>query len=196
MTEPEVVTSDNELPSLEIPAPRCSHCLQDVELDGTAAWCERCGISWDRIEDGLQGEYDRDAIEAGTIESDAACADPGRATWTVDVGPSVVVSTWSPCILPLDHTSDHLHPLTRTTTMKPQCGIVGGASTTRGGAPVPDMPCIREENHPGDHANGSRYWPRLRCPHRMGQDRCTNVTEQPHTVHTTPAPIREWVAPY
>lgn len=187
MSEPEVVTIDDELPQLEIPAPCCSHCRNDVTMDDGAAWCETCLVSWDRIEDGWRAVPDNDANVEDVYEPCAAASPSHRAT--EDKGPSIVTREYRPCILPSGHAGEHLHPLTRTTTMKPPCGVVGGASTTRGGAPVPDMPCIREENHPGDHANGSRYWPRprRRCTEQYANDgywfRCDDTTGSPHTEH-------------
>lgn len=100
MTTWEVVPG---LPRLEVPAPVCGHCGEDVQLDGDAAWCETCRVAWDRICDGDVSHPDLD--EEG---ADAPC----RIVPPPVRGVSFTLVN-GPCVLPSGHDGEHLCPMRR-----------------------------------------------------------------------------------
>ena len=113
--EAHTYTTDDTLPSLYIPAPECSHCLNEVQIEDGYAYCQTCLIQWDQISEDAVAEPDPN--EEGT---EVPCAivlneqhyrpeyDHGGKHWSL--GPN------QPCILPSGHDGAHLNPHTVTTT--------------------------------------------------------------------------------
>jgi len=101
--------SENELPVLYIPWPKCSHCDEDVEIEGSdRAYCRKCLVEWHTVVDGEQS----DLLHAGTPACGVVAGvqrepyDFNKRHW--DFGPR------QPCILSVGHTSGHLCPYSVT----------------------------------------------------------------------------------
>ncbi len=89
------------LPRLVIPAPECGHCGNEVQIEHTTASCLLCRVEWKVVEDGAVSEP-----EPG---SPPCNADPiPRADPSEDTPPRRL----GPCILPMSHGGDCIHPKT------------------------------------------------------------------------------------
>lgn len=110
MSKVQTFTSEDEMPTLYIPYPQCSHCGNDVAIEDDHAWCASCLVKWGSICDDAMGEPTSTGTPCGIVEgSQREPYDYSGRHW--EFGPR------QPCILPSGHTSDHLCPYTITTTV-------------------------------------------------------------------------------
>lgn len=111
----QTFTVDGDLPNLTIRYPECSHCGEEVSIEDGVAFCVRCRVAWERIEDGTvaKPDPDRDGTEV-------ACEIGPRTAHDRDEydhnGKHYVRGPKQPCILPSGHEGDHLHPYAVTVT--------------------------------------------------------------------------------
>lgn len=117
MAEPHTFMTDDTLPVLYLPSPKCGHCMEDVEIEDGVAWCAGCRVQWESLEDG-EGSVP-DPNEDGT---EVACGHPGPPAGEPYErrGKRWIIEQGEPCILPAGHTTEHIHPKRVHTTPIPE----------------------------------------------------------------------------
>lgn len=110
MADVQKYVSDDELPELYIPYPKCSHCYNDVTIEDGYASCDTCLIEWNQISEDARGKpIDETEPRCGEIDGVRREAyDYKGKRW--EFGPP------QPCILPLDHRGKCLCPYEVTVT--------------------------------------------------------------------------------
>ena len=99
---------NDQLPSLYIPYPHCGHCGKDVTIEDGYAWCERCLIQWDRIDEECPAMPDGDR-EGTDVPCEIVAGNQGLPH-DDDRGNHYTPGAPKPCILPSGHSGQHLCP--------------------------------------------------------------------------------------
>lgn len=113
-----VLTMNDRLPSLYIPWPRCGHCGEDVTIEDGCAYCEKCLIQWDRIEEDAAATPDTGSVEGAEVPCEIVVGkqDPPHDDKR---GNHYVPGPPRPCILPSGHEGAHLCPYDVEVTSPP-----------------------------------------------------------------------------
>lgn len=132
MAEVRVFEMNGHMPPLHIPYPQCGHCGEDVSIDDGCAWCDKCLIQWDRIEDGHIAKPD-----ANRVGADVPCQIVvGKQDEPHDDkrGNHYVPGPPKPCILPSGHDGAHLCPYDVEVTATPPAQRTPEADHADGGS--------------------------------------------------------------
>lgn len=106
-------TTDDTLPSLYIPYPKCGHCGNDVTVEDGYAYCEICLVQWSSISEDVPATPDENqegaAVPCEIVhDSQREPYDYNGKRW--EFGPP------KPCILPSGHEGPGMCPVDVTTT--------------------------------------------------------------------------------